>query len=127
MILISVANIIFLYCLLFSREHLPTLHVIFSKMNFGQMGVYILSSISRALHFSTGFFSMYRGILELKNDSRILRKNSSFKNETCFGLTALFVKTKIYFYRCNFANKQQTKIPVLFVNRKNPKYSRKCF
>ena len=48
---------------------------------------------------------MYRGILKLKNAS-ILLKNASFANKTCCGLTALFVKTKIYFCRCYFANKQ---------------------
>ena len=52
-----------------------TLNLIFSKTNFWPTGLYVLSSISKILHnFSTGFFSMYRGILELKNDNRILRK-----------------------------------------------------
>ena len=37
-------------------------------MNFVRTGVFILSSIFRTLNnFSTGFISMYRGILELKN------------------------------------------------------------
>ena len=62
----------------------------------------------------TSFFhrilSMYRGILELKNYTRILRKNGLFANKTCCGLTALFVKTEIFFCRCNFANKQINKI-----------------
>ena len=52
---------------------------------------------------------MVRGILELKNDNNISPKNDSFANETCFGLTAMFVKTKFCFYRCNFANKQINK------------------
>ena len=52
------------------------------------------------------FFSLYRGILEPKNDTGILRKNGSFSNKTCCGLTALFLKTKIYFCRYNFVNKQ---------------------
>ena len=76
-------------------------------MNFGPIGLYVLSSISRILHNSyMGFCSMYRGILELKNDTSILRKNDSFVNETCSGLITLSVKKKIYFSRCNFANKQ---------------------
>ena len=56
--------------------------------------------------FSTRFFSLYRGILELKNDTGILRKNGSFSNKTCCGLTALILKTKIYFCHYNFVNKQ---------------------
>ena len=69
----------------------------FLKANFG-------------LHnFSAGFFPMYRGLLELKNDASNLRKNGSFSNTTCCGLTALFLKTKIYFCRCNFVNKQINK------------------
>ena len=51
---------------------------------------------------------MYRGVLELKNDTSILCKNDSFANKTCCALTALFVKMKIYFSRCNFGNKQKT-------------------
>ena len=50
---------------------------------------------------------MYRGILELKNDTSILCKNGGFPKKTSCGLTALFVKTKIYFCCCNFANKQR--------------------
>ena len=39
-------------------------------------GVYVLSSISKTWHnFSTGFFPMYRGILELKNNISFLCKN----------------------------------------------------
>ena len=73
-------------------------------------GVYVLSSISRFLHgFATGFFSMYRGMLELKNDTSISRKNGGFLNKTRCDLTALLVKTKIYFCRCKFANKQVNK------------------
>ena len=78
--------------------------------NFRLTGVYVLSSISKALHnFSTGFFPMYRGILELKKVISILRKNDSFSSKTCCGLTALFLKTKICFRRCNFVNKQINK------------------
>ena len=50
---------------------------------------------------------MYRRILELKNDISILRKNGSFAYKTYIGLTALFLKTKIYFCRCNFTSKQK--------------------
>ena len=96
--------------------------------------LYVLSSISRTLHnFSTGFCSIYRGILELKSNDSSLLKNGSFPNKTCCFLTALFVKTKIYFCRCNFGNKQINKnsqyrffVQTVF-NRQNPKYSRKCF
>ena len=59
--------------------------------------------------FFHGIFSLYNGILELKNDTSILSKNGSFANKRCCGLTALFIKTKIYFYHCNFANKQINK------------------
>ena len=84
--------------------------MIFSNTNFGPTCVYILSSISRTLHnFSTEFFSLYSGILELKNNTSILCKNGSFTNKMCCGLTALFIKTKIYFCHCNFANKQTNK------------------
>ena len=79
-----------------------TLNLIFSTANFRLTGVYLLSSICRTLHnVSTGFSSMHRGILVLKIDTSILRKSSSFANKT-----AVFVKTKIYFCRWNFANKQ---------------------
>ena len=58
-----------------------------SKTNFRLTGVYVLSSISKILHnFSTGFFPMYRGILELKNDTSILHKNGLFSDKTCCGL-----------------------------------------
>ena len=71
---------------------------------------YDLSPISRNLHnFSTIFFSMYRGILEVKNDTSILLKNDSFTNKMCCRLTPLFTKTKIYFCRFIFANKQINK------------------
>ena len=70
---------------------------------------------------------MYRGILELKNDTSILCKNDSFASKVCCGLIALFV------YRSNFLNKQINKpswyrffVEIVF-NRKNPIYSRKCF
>ena len=87
-----------------------SLNLIFPKTNFRPTGVYVLSSLSKTLHnFSTGFFTMYRGILELKNDTCIFRKNGSFSNKTCCDLTALFLKTKIYFCRCNFVNKQTNK------------------
>ena len=47
---------------------------------------------------SMGYFSLYRGILEPKNNTSILHKNGSFANtNTCCCLTALFRKTKIYF------------------------------
>ena len=52
---------------------------------------------------------MYRGILELKNNTSILRGNGSFTNKMYGGLTALFVKTKIYFCRCNFGNNEINK------------------
>ena len=54
-------------------------------------------------------FSMYRGILELKKDTSISRKNGSFANKMYRSLTALFVKTKIYFCRCYFRSKQINK------------------
>ena len=80
--------------------------MIFSKTNFGPTRVYVLSSISRTLYnFSTGFFSMYRGMLELKNNTNILFKNGPFANKTCCALTVLFAKMKIYFCCCNFGNK----------------------
>ena len=83
--------------------------VAFSRKRFlGRHGVYVLSSISRTF-FSTFFlffsFSVYRGMLELKNDTSILRKNGWFGNKTCCSLTALFVKTEIDFCCCNFGNK----------------------
>ena len=87
-----------------------TLNLVFSKMNLRSTGVYVLSSISKTLHtFSTGSFPMYRGILELKNDTKVLRKNNSFSNKTCCNLTALFLKLKVYFCHCNFVNKQINK------------------
>ena len=49
---------------------------------------------------------MHRGILELKNNTSILHKNGSFSNKASCGLTALFLKMKIYFCCCNFINKQ---------------------
>ena len=51
-------------------------------------------------------FSTFRGILELKNETNILRKNSPFANKKCYGMTVPLVETKIYFFLCNFANKQ---------------------
>ena len=91
--------------------------MIFSKNNFALVWVYVLSSISRTLHnFPTGYLSMYRGIIQLKIDSSILHKNDSFTNKTCCGLSALFVKTKIYLlFCCNFGNKQIKKILALFL------------
>ena len=77
-----------------------------SKTNFGLTGVYILSSISRTLHnLCMGFISLYRGVSELKNDTSILRKNGLYANKRCCDLTALFLKTKIYFCHYSFANK----------------------
>ena len=87
-----------------------TLNLIFSKTNFRSNEVYVLSSICKTLHnFSTGLFPMYCRILELKKNTNILRKNGSFSNKTCCDMTALFLKTKIYFCRCNFVNKQTNK------------------
>ena len=57
---------------------------------------------------------MYRKILDLKKDISTLRKNGSFRNKTCCGLTLLFVKTNIYVCRCSFGNKQIKKILLLF-------------
>ena len=46
------------------------LNLINSKTKF-----YVLSSISKTLRkFSMGFFPMYRGLLQLENDTSILRK-----------------------------------------------------
>ena len=50
---------------------------------------------------------MYKGILELKSNTSILRKNGSFANKMCCGLNALFLRMEIYFCRCNFGNKQK--------------------
>ena len=73
-------------------------------------GVLSISISRNLLNFSTGFFSMYTsGIIELKNYNSILRKNGWFANKTCYSLTALFLKTRIYFCCCNFANKQINK------------------
>ena len=47
---------------------------------------------------------MYRGIIELKNETSILCKSGLFANNTCCSLTALLIKTKIYFCCCSFAN-----------------------
>ena len=97
-----------------------TLNLIFSKTNFGPTGVYVLSFISRTWNnFSTGLFPMYRGILELKNDTVILRKHGSFANKMCCGLTALFVKTKSYFSRCNIANKQKFLVSLFRIDCEN--------
>ena len=72
-------------------------------------GVYFKFRFQNLTYFSTGFFSMYRGILELKNDTSILRKNGSFANKMRYSLSAVFVKIKMYFCFCNFANKQMNK------------------
>ena len=70
------------------------------------------NSISRTLAKNSGvYFTKYKGILELKSDTRISRKNGWFVSKTCCGLTALFVKTKIYFCCWNFVNKKINKIP----------------
>ena len=67
-------------------------------MEFRLTGVYILSSISKTLHnFSTGFFPMYRGILELKNHTSILCKNGSLLNKTCCRL-GWTVSKNIFFF-----------------------------
>ena len=42
---------------------------------------------------------MYRGILELKNDTSILRKIERWQIRRVAPLTAMFVKTKVYFCR----------------------------
>ena len=52
---------------------------------------------------------MNRGILELKSDTRILQTDALFRNKTCYFLSALFAKAKIYFCRYNFGNKQLNK------------------
>ena len=89
----------------------------FPKTNFRPTAVYVLSSISKTLHdFSTRFLPMYRGTLELKNDTRIMRKNSSFSNKTCCGFTALFLKTKIYFCRCNQGGLNKKEIQINLCN-----------
>ena len=81
----------------------------FLKQNYTDWGV-CLSSISETSHnFFTRFFRIYRGILEPKNDASVLHKIGFFSNKTCCGLTALFLKTKIYFFCCNFVNKQINK------------------
>ena len=82
----------------------------FLENEFSGDWVYILGSISRTLdNFFTALFWKYGWILELKSDTSILLENGSFVYKTCFGLAALFVKSKIYFYRCNFAKKQINK------------------
>ena len=63
-------------------------------MDFRPTGVYVLFPKP-----------MYRGILELIGTSS-LHKNGSLSTNTCYGLTALFLKTKIYFHCCKFINKQ---------------------
>ena len=83
----------------------------FLKNEYQANWVYVLSSISRTLHnISTGFFPMYRGILELKKVTITMHKNGSFSKGTCWGLTALFLKTKIYICRFKFVKKQINKI-----------------
>ena len=93
------------------------LNLLFSKTNFGPTWVYVLSSISTTLHnFSTGFLSICTGILELESVSK------SFETLQCFSkfflspqeksLTALFVKTKIYFCCFNIENKHISKNPL---------------
>ena len=57
-------------------------------------------------------------MLELKKEISILHKIASFANKTCSGLTAPFVKTKIYFCCCNFPSKLINKIPsIIFLYR----------
>ena len=82
----------------------------FLENEFWLTGMYVSSSISRTLHnFSTGFFSMYREILELKHDMLAFCRKMVHSHTMYFGLAALFVKTKIYFYHCNFVSKQISK------------------
>ena len=59
---------------------------------------------------------MYRGIY----DTSILCINGSFANKMCCGLTALFVKPKINFCPCKFANKQTTILNIVFLYRNIP-------
>ena len=66
--------------------------------------------------FLDGIFSVHRGMLELKNDTSISRKNGSFANKTCCSLPALFVKMKIYVCCCNFGNKQKFLISLFCID-----------
>ena len=56
-------------------------------------------------------------MLELKNSSSILRKKGLFANKMYCGLTTLFVKIEIFFYRCNFTNKQTKFLSIIFSYR----------
>ena len=72
-------------------------------------GVHFKFHFQNLHNFSTGLFLMYRAILGLKNNTSIFQKNGSFTNKACCSLTALLVKTKIYYCHSNFANKQINK------------------
>ena len=85
---------------------MQTLNLVFSKRNLRHTQVYVLNSIFKTLHnFSRGFFPVYRGILEPKSNTSILRKNGLFSKKTCYGLTSLFQKRKFTFV----VNKQISK------------------
>ena len=60
-----------------------------------EWGVCFKFLIQNLTYFFHRIFFNVRGILELKNDTTILRKNGSFANKTCCTLTALFVKMQI--------------------------------
>ena len=69
------------------------------------------------------FFSIYRGILELKRDSSILRKNDLFANNTCCGLTA---KPTTQTDKQINKNQQYRFFVQTVVNRQTREYFRKC-
>ena len=55
---------------------------------------------------------MYTGMLEVKLDTRVLRKNGSFANRlTCCSLTALFRERKCLFIVATLLINKQAKIP----------------
>ena len=58
------------------------------------------------------FLELDSNILWVIVDTSILRRNGSLANETCWSLTALFVKTKIYLCCCNIENKHISKNPL---------------
>ena len=66
--------------------------------------IFIRGLVCEEIIFPRGFCQC-REILELKNDTSILRKIGSLANKT-LTLIVLFLKTKIYFYRFNSGNKQ---------------------
>ena len=76
-------------------------------MNFRLTGMYVLSFISKTLHsFSNGFFPMYRGILELKNDTIILRKKWLILKQDVMRFGGTVSKNGNLLLLCNFVNKQ---------------------